>query len=380
MNAAASIPSGSGAGRTTPCVLVIDDSAVVRGLVARWIEADPRFTLAATCSDGEQGVKRAGELQPDLIVLDVEMPRMDGLTALPLILKAVPGVRVVMASTLTQKGAEVTMRALSLGAADFAPKPEAGRLGGAETYRDELLDKLAALAPRVLRPVPATGAPRPESSAAPAPATIRPAASPDVSGRPAPSASQIALLAIGSSTGGPQALRRVVGALPAKLSIPVVIAQHMPKVFTAILAEHLSREGLPAKEAVHGEILKPGQIYVAPGDQHLTVTGTPGQFRANLDQNPPVNFCRPAVDPLFESCARAAGKGLVALVLTGMGSDGRTGARFVRDAGGFTIVQDQATSVVWGMPGAVAEARLADMILPLEAIGPELSKRLIGGR
>lgn len=363
-----------------PRVLVIDDSAVVRGLVARWIEADPRFTLAATCSDGEQGVKRAGELQPDLIVLDVEMPRMDGLTALPLILKAVPGVRVVMASTLTHKGAEVTMRALSLGAADFAPKPEAGRLGGAETYRDELLNKLAALAPRVLRPVPAPGAPGPASSAAPAPAAIRPAASPDVSGRPAPSASQIALLAIGSSTGGPQALRRVMGALPAKLSIPVVIAQHMPKVFTAILAEHLSREGLPAKEAVHGEILKAGHIYVAPGDQHLTVTGTPGHFRANLDQNPPVNFCRPAVDPLFESCARAAGKGLVALVLTGMGSDGRTGARFVRDAGGYTIVQDQATSVVWGMPGAVAEARLADMILPLEAIGPELSKRLIGGR
>ncbi len=380
MNAAASLPPQSGSGRATPRVLVIDDSAVVRGLVARWIEADPRFILAATCSDGEQGVKRAGELQPDLIVLDVEMPRMDGLTALPLILKAVPGVRVVMASTLTHKGAEVTMRALSLGAADFAPKPEAGRLGGAETYRDELLGKLAALAPGMARPVPPAGAVLPTHAPAPAPGAIRPIASPEVSGRPAPSASQLSLLAIGSSTGGPQALRRVIGALPARLNVPIVIAQHMPKVFTAILAEHLSREGLPAREASDGETLKPGHIYVAPGDHHLTVTGTPGQYRARLDQSPPVNFCRPSVDPLFESCARAAGKGLIALVLTGMGSDGRTGARFVREAGGYTIVQDQATSVVWGMPGAVAEAGLADMILPLEAVGPELSRRLTGAR
>lgn len=376
MSAAPSIPPDQGASRGLPRVLVIDDSAVVRGLVARWVEADPRFALAATCADGEQGVKRASELQPDLVVLDVEMPRMDGLTALPLILKAVPHARVVMASTLTHKGAEVTMRALSLGAADFAPKPEAGRIGGAEDYRAELLAKLAALAPRV--PRPASAAPQLRTAFSPAP--LREVPKPEVSGRQAPSAAQVSLLAIGSSTGGPQALRRVIGALPARISVPIVIAQHMPKVFTAILAEHLSREGLPASEAVQGEVLKAGHVYVAPGDFHMTIAGTPGQYRVNLDQSPPVNFCRPSVDPLFESCARAAGKGLIALVLTGMGADGRNGARVVRDAGGYTLVQDQATSVVWGMPGAVAEAGLADMILPLEAIGPELSRRLTGAR
>ncbi|GGH05950.1 chemotaxis response regulator protein-glutamate methylesterase of group 2 operon [Glycocaulis albus] len=372
MNTAANLPPGASPG-TLPRVMVVDDSAVVRGLVARWVEADPRLALAATCSDGEQGVKRAGELQPDLVVLDIEMPRMDGLTALPLILKAAPKARVIMASTLTQKGAQVTLQALSLGAADFAPKPDTSRMGGAESYRVELLDKLAVLAPRYAphRPV---GAAVPSPAAKPADAGAAPAAS----GRELPA--RVDLLAIGSSTGGPQALRQVIQNIPSSIRMPVVIAQHMPKVFTAILAEHLSREGLPAHEASDGEALKPGHVYVAPGDYHMTIEGTPGQFRARLDQNPPINFCRPSVDPLFESCARAAGKHLLALVLTGMGSDGRNGARHVREAGGGVIVQDQASSVVWGMPGAVAEAGLADLVLPLNQIGPDLARRLTGAR
>lgn len=373
MNSVATPPAGSSPG-ALPRVLVVDDSAVVRGLVARWIEADPRLALAATCSDGEQGVKRARELQPDLVVLDVEMPRMDGLTALPLILKAAPRARVVMASTLTHKGAQVTMQALSLGAADFAPKPDTSRMGGAESYRVELLDKLAVLAPRYA----------PQRAASASPATAAPARVATggnvaaASGRELPA--RIDLLAIGSSTGGPQALRQVIGAIPASIRMPVVIAQHMPKVFTAILAEHLSREGLPAREAGDGEALKPGHVYVAPGDYHMTVEGTPGNFRAKLDQNPPINFCRPSVDPLFESCAKAAGRHLLALVLTGMGSDGRNGARHIREAGGGTIVQDQASSVVWGMPGAVFEAGLADLVLPLNQIGPDLARRLTGAR
>ncbi len=372
MNAAANLPPGATPG-ALPRVLVVDDSAVVRGLVARWIEADPRLALAATCSDGEQGVKRAGELQPDLVVLDIEMPRMDGLTALPQILKAAPKARVIMASTLTQKGAQVTLQALSLGAADFAPKPDTSRMGGAESYRVELLDKLAVLAPRY--------APHRPVGTAQSPAAARPVengAVPVASGRELPS--RIDLLAIGASTGGPQALRQVINNIPASIRMPVVIAQHMPKVFTAILAEHLSREGLPAREASDGETLKAGHVYVAPGDFHMTVEGTPGQFRARLDQNPPINFCRPSVDPLFESCARAAGKHLLALVLTGMGSDGRNGAGHIRKAGGGVIVQDQASSVVWGMPGAVAEAGLADLVLPLNQIGPELARRLTGAR
>ncbi|MGJ3231483.1 MAG: protein-glutamate methylesterase/protein-glutamine glutaminase [Oceanicaulis sp.] len=354
-----------------PRVLIVDDSAVVRGLVARWIENDPRLEVAATCADGEQGVRKAGELQPDLVVLDIEMPRMDGLTALPLILKAAPRARVVMASTLTRKGAEVTMRALSLGAADYAPKPEAGRVAGAEAYREALMAKLVALSP-AYRAKPATFA---------APAAARPVA------RPAPVypstprtalAARPDLIAIGSSTGGPQALRDVMSALPRDARTPIVIAQHMPKLFTAILAEHLSKVGVPASEAKHGEILRAGHAYLAPGDFHFTVHRDAGRLRAELDQSPQVNFCRPAVDPLFESCAAAVGRPLLAVVLTGMGSDGREGARAVRAAGGQVIAQDQASSVVWGMPGAVAEAGLADQILPLKDIGPELSRRLKG--
>lgn len=343
-----------------PSVLIIDDSAVVRGLVARWVEADSRLQVAATCADGEQGVRKAAELQPDVVVLDIEMPRMDGLTALPQILKACPKAKVVMASTLTRKGGEITMRALSLGAADYAPKPEAGRVAGAETYRQELLDKLVALSPR-----PAAAAPRMAHAAPAAPRAMA------ASRRPT-------LIAIGSSTGGPQALRDVVGALPRDTNVPIVITQHMPKLFTAILAEHLTKLGLPASEAQEGEPLRPGRIYLAPGDFHMTLRSTNGVISTHLDQNPPVNFCRPAVDPLFDSCAQVAGNGVLAVVLTGMGHDGRDGARTIRDAGGQVIAQDQASSVVWGMPGAVVEAGLADQILTLKDIGPELARRLKG--
>lgn len=368
MSAAQNLPpSAAGA---LPRVLIIDDSAVVRGLVARWIEQDPRLEVAATCPDGEQGVKKAGELQPDLVVLDIEMPRMDGLTALPLILKAAPKARVVMASTLTRNGAEVTLRALSLGAADYAPKPEAGKVAGAEAYRESLIAKLIALSPGY-RSQPSTFA-APAGGRAPRPAPAY-AASPR-----AGLATKPGLIAIGSSTGGPQALRDVMGALPADTAVPIVIAQHMPKLFTAILAEHLSKMGLPAAEAQHGETLRPGHVYLAPGDFHFTVHAQGAAFRAQLDQNPQVNFCRPSADPLFESCALAAGRSLLAVVLTGMGHDGRDGARAVRAAGGQVIAQDQASSVVWGMPGAVVEAGLADQILPLKDIGPELARRLKG--
>lgn len=369
MSAAANLsPPAPGA---TPRVLIIDDSAVVRGLVARWVESDPRLSVAATCADGEQGVKKAGELQPELVVLDIEMPRMDGLTALPLILKAAPRARVVMASTLTRSGAEVTMRALSLGAADYAPKPEAGKVAGAEAYRDSLIAKLVALSPRY-RAQPATFVTQPAAGAAPRPAPVYAAAP-----RPGP-ATRPSLIAIGSSTGGPQALRDVMGALPRDTRVPIVIAQHMPKLFTAILAEHLTKCGLPASEAQHGEVLRPGHVYVAPGEYHFTVHGDASELRARLDQGPQVNFCRPSADPLFETCAAAVGRSLLAVVLTGMGHDGREGVRAVRAAGGQVIAQDQATSVVWGMPGAVVEAGLADQILPLKDIGPELARRLKG--
>ncbi len=363
MSTATARPTGASGAK--PRVLVVDDSAVVRGLVARWVEADARLELAATCADGEQGVKRAGELQPDLVVLDIEMPRMDGLTALPLILKAAPKARVVMASTLTRKGAEVTLRALSLGAADYAPKPEAGRVAGAEAYRTDLLQKLVALSPAARTPSQARVVRAAPTAPTPAPRRYAVAARPEI-------------IAVGSSTGGPQALRTLVAALPREARAPIVIAQHMPKLFTAILAEHLAKAGLPASEAVPGETLRNGHVYLAPGDFHFTVkTGREG-YVAELDQSAPVNFCRPAVDPLFASCAEAAGRAVLAVILTGMGSDGREGARKVREAGGQVIVQDEATSVVWGMPGAAVEAGLADMILPIHDIGAEVTRRLKG--
>jgi two-component system chemotaxis response regulator CheB len=373
-------------------VLVIDDSAVARGLMTRWIDEDPELTLVGSAVDGEQGVKKATELSPDLIVLDVEMPKMDGLAALPLLLKAVPGTKVVMASTLTRRGGEVTIRALSMGAADYASKPQAGRLAGAEEFRVSLIEKLKALAPRpavslasvqtITKTATAgsrTAAPA-TSAARPAPRAHNPIARAPVTRRRPRSTGRPQLVVIGSSTGGPQALRDVVAAFPAGLTAPVVIAQHMPALFTKILAEHLDKAGnLACKEAEDGERLQSGHIYLAPGDFHLTVRKDAAGFYAKLDQNPPVNFCRPAVDPLFESVSEATDGKALGVIMTGMGHDGRQGSQMLRDAGGTIIAQDEATSIVWGMPGAVAEAGLADELLPLTDIGPNIVRRAKGG-
>jgi two-component system chemotaxis response regulator CheB len=374
-------------------VLVVDDSAVARGLMTRWVDEDPDLTLVGAAVDGEQGLKKAEEFKPDLIVLDVEMPKMDGLAALPLLLKTVPGAKVVMASTLTRRGGEVTIRALSMGAADYAPKPQAGRLAGAEEFRRDLLTKLKALAPRPIPPVPtaedvpARPAPVARTSVPPAapPAPARkahaPVAQPPASrGVTQKHICRPEIIAVGSSTGGPQALRDVVAAFPTDLRAPIVIAQHMPALFTKILAEHLSKAcSLRCKEAEDGERLGGGAIYIAPGDFHLTVRKDAAGFYAVLDQTPPINFCRPAVDPLFQSVSDATGGKALGVILTGMGHDGREGARFLRNAGGTIIAQDEATSVVWGMPGAVAEAGLADEILPLAKIGAGIVQRAKNG-
>lgn len=377
-------------------VLVIDDSAVARGLMTRWVDEDPDLTLVGAAVDGEQGLRKAEELKPDLIVLDVEMPKMDGLAALPLLLKASPGCKVVMASTLTRRGGEVTIRALSMGAADYAPKPQAGRLAGAEEFRRDLLTKLKALAPRPIPPVPtsrdipAQPAPvlrpvappaSPSAPAAPPRKLYAPVAQPPAArGQTPRHTGQPQIIAIGSSTGGPQALRDVVAAFPADCKAPVVIAQHMPALFTKILAEHLSKAcSLTCKEAEDGERLTGGNIYIAPGDFHFTVRKDAAGFYAVLDQTPPINFCRPAVDPLFHSVAEATGGRALGVILTGMGHDGREGARILRAAGGTILAQDEASSVVWGMPGAVAEAGLADEILPLARIGAGIAQRAKNG-
>ncbi|MBW3618304.1 MAG: chemotaxis response regulator protein-glutamate methylesterase [Proteobacteria bacterium] len=342
--------------------MIIDDSAVVRGLFTRWVAAAPDIELTGSAPDGAQGVAKIAALDPDVVVLDIEMPVMGGLEALPKLLAAKPGVRVVMASTLSHKGAEVTLRALSLGAADYIGKPESARIGGADSYRDELLQKIRALAPRSAGrttssfPATATGAP-------PAPSTgsvLRPL--PPARRRPE-------ILAVGASTGGPQALREFFGALNGAWTPPIVVVQHMPPAFTTILAEHLGKvSSLSSVEAAHGMPLLPGRIHLAPGDKHMTVHRAGAGWSLQLDQGPPENFCRPAVDPLFRSVASLFADRALAVVLTGMGADGREGARAVVNAGGVVLAQDEASSVVWGMPGAVAQAGLASMLRPAPAL------------
>jgi len=292
------------------------------------------------------------------------MPVMDGLTALPLLLRQDPGLRVVVASTLTTRGAEVAMEALRLGAADYVPKPSAGEVQGDVHFRHELIAKIRGLAR--LRRHAARPEPRLPQSAAP------PAGATRAANRRRPK-----LLAIGSSTGGPQALFSLVQALGAELPVPVVITQHMPATFTKILADHIDRlGGMKCAEAVDGELLAPGRIYLAPGNHHLLVQAAPGGLVARLSNDPPENFCRPAVDPMIRSASVACDGQVLAVILTGMGHDGLAATRSLIDAGGTAIAQDEATSVVWGMPGAVARAGLCHAVLPLPRIAAKINELL----
>lgn len=353
------------AGEAPARVAVCDDSAIIRGLLVRALEADPAIEVVGTAANGRELLALQRRTAPDVVVLDVEMPVMDGLAALPALIAADPAVQVVMASTLTTRGGEVTLKALRLGAADYVAKPSAaeGRAAG-EAFRRSLIEKVRALG-RVAqrrRAAPAVPA-RPRATAVPAPAAM-PAAAP-------------ALLAIGASTGGPQALFRLIADLGRDFALPVLITQHMPPAFTPILADHISRLGaLPCAEAKDGERIRPGRAYLAPGDRHLLVTGDRAAPTVALSAGPAENFCRPAVDPMLRSAAAVLGGGVLAVILTGMGHDGLAGARAVVAAGGAVIAQDEASSVVWGMPGAVVQAGLAAAVAPLDALGEEILGRV----
>ena len=346
-------------------VLVVDDSAVIRGIVSRWIEASSETVLAGVAVNGGDAVRRAAQLRPDIIVLDIEMPEMDGITALPQLIRSCPQAKVIMASTLTRRNAEISLKALSLGAADYVPKPTS--LGGgdaAEEFRRELFSRITALGRRrraaEVQPQPTRG----PLVAAKGSHQLR-----------KPSTLPAQVVAIGSSTGGPQALVTVVSALAGDLNVPVLITQHMPPTFTAILAESIARTtGLKCVEAETGMMLERRCVYVAPGDHHMTLKGRGGPLE--LNQGPPENFCRPAVDPMLRSVAAAYGPAALAVVLTGMGSDGREGARAIVGAGGSVIAQDEESSVVWGMPGAVTNAGLAAAVVPLNLVGAEIKKYL----
>ncbi len=352
-------------------VMVVDDSAVIRGLLTRALEADSCVKVVASVGNGEVAIKTLDRHDIEVIVLDIEMPVMDGLTALPKLLAAKPGVQVIMASTLTRKNAEVSLRALQAGAADYIPKPSStSELTSTDAFQRELTAKVKALA-AAGRPAgrPAT-APRAQSQA-----TVAAMAPRREIVLRKPSLALPRVIAIGSSTGGPQALLEVLRDMTTSVKLPILITQHMPATFTTLLAEHIGRAtGVPCAEAKDGDVVTGGHIYLAPGDYHMVVESKGASSVIRLNQDPPENFCRPAVDPLLRSMAKVYGAGLLTIILTGMGSDGQKGSVDVVEAGGTIIAQDEATSVVWGMPGAVATSGLCSAVLPIQEIGPNVRK------
>jgi two-component system chemotaxis response regulator CheB len=366
-------------------VMVCDDSVVIRGALSRMLQQDPAIEVVARVANGRAALEEVGRQAIEVVVLDIEMPVMDGMTALPLLLKADPQLRVIMASTLTTRGADIALQALRLGAADYIPKPNTAAVADA-SFASELTAKVKGLARQrrraVAPPAPsrpgteptAQGLARPaiggQRAASPRETTPRDAAPRVYSLRPAP-AHTPQLLAIGSSTGGPQALFALVAGLGAGLAVPVVLTQHMPPTFTPILADHLTRLGAaPCAEAKDGEMLRAGFIHLAPGDRHLLIERTAGGLRARLSDAPAENFCRPAVDPMLRSLAAAVGGRVLVVMLTGMGHDGLAGTRDIVAAGGAAIAQDEETSIVWGMPGAIAQAGLCHRVLALPHIAP----------
>ncbi|MBH5392076.1 MULTISPECIES: protein-glutamate methylesterase/protein-glutamine glutaminase [Bradyrhizobium] len=376
-------------------VMVVDDSVVIRGLISRWIGAEHDMEVAASLRTGLEAVNQIERINPDVAVLDIEMPELDGLSALPQLLAKKRDLVIIMASTLTRRNAEISFKALSLGAADYIPKPESTReASAADIFHHDLIQKIRHLGARLRRkaavaspplapasPAPAVRGPvaRP-AVPAPAPAVHAPSSGP-LSTRPFSTQAPKVLL-IGSSTGGPQALMSLVTELgPVIDRFPVLITQHMPPTFTTILAEHLARSSRrPASEAVDGEPVKAGRIYLAPGGKHMRVVRSGADAAISLDDGPAVNFCKPAVDPLFTSAIDVWHGNILSVILTGMGSDGMRGGKDIVAAGGSVIAQDEASSVVWGMPGAAANAGICAAILPLNQIGAKVNRLFAGDR
>lgn len=351
------------AGRSPVRVMIVEDSVVVRGLLTRWLESDGEIHVVQSVSDGAQAIERLPHCKAEVVILDIDMPIMDGLKALPKLLELDPLVKVVMSSALTRHNAQISLQALSLGASDYIAKPDTTRgVTTSESFRYDLVEKVKALGAAAR----GYSMPNTEAGLAAQMRTARPQLHAVSSAAPK-------IIAIGASTGGPQALMRVLAEVAPATTVPILITQHMPPMFTTILAEHLSKiTQRPAREARVGEIPESGTIYVAPGGHHLLARRLSANVVLDLDDGPAENFCKPAVDPMFRSLAAAFGPNVLGVVLTGMGHDGREGARAIVEAGGTVIVQDEASSVVWGMPGSVAAAGLASAILPLDEIASRL--------
>jgi len=360
-------------GQTAPDtvrVMIVDDSAVIRGLTKRMIEAEPNLSVVSSVGDGEQAVRAIKREEVDVVVLDIEMPRMDGLTALPLLIAEKPELRIIMSSTLTTRNADISLRALSMGAADYIPKPTSTKdLHGSDDFRKVLVEKILVLGEAAQRSRSRIAG---HSSQA---GTVRKAKiassgfSLRAAGRLTPD-----ILAIGSSTGGPQALFEFFKAIDPGYSLPIVVTQHMPATFTKILADHIGAiSKRPCVEASGGEVITKGHVYVAPGGKHMLLENNGPRVVIKLSDSPPENFCQPAVDPMLRSVVEVYGSRVLTLIFTGMGQDGMKGCESVVAAGGTVIGQDEATSIVWGMPGAVATHGLCSAVLPLGKIAGYVS-------
>lgn len=378
-------------------ILQVDDSAVVRGIISRILEGEPDMEVVATAPNGQLGVEAYKRHMPDLVILDIEMPVMDGITALGEILKIDPDAKVVMCSTLTTQNAEITLKAMSIGALDSIAKPtSSGDMMGASSFKETLL--------RTVRALGGLHSARPEATRAASPSTIqvtdevrerlrarideqknRAAAAPTVSYlpddtnvtlrtyQPLLGGQKIELLAIGSSTGGPQALFQAIKPLKDRLRVPMIITQHMPPTFTRMLAEHITNHtGVPCVEGEDGMKLERGKGYVAPGGFHMVFEQNGTDTIIRLNDGPMENFCKPAVDPMLRSAFKIYGRKIAIAILTGMGSDGAKACRELVDGGCYLVAQDKKTSVVWGMPGAVAEAGVCHAIVPISEIGNKL--------
>ncbi|MEM9684130.1 MAG: chemotaxis response regulator protein-glutamate methylesterase, partial [Pseudomonadota bacterium] len=348
--------------------MIVDDSAVIRGLFARVLEADgDGIKVVASVGDGALALKALERYDIDIVLLDIEMPNMDGLTALPKLVAAKPGLVVIMASSLTERNADISLRALRMGATDYVTKPSSREaLRSADEFKRDLVSKVKALGRR--------GNDEPSNDEAVKAASPR---------RPVPRAggkgeivlrqggmSKPQVIAIGSSTGGPQALAEVLKSVTQSIDLPILVTQHMPPTFTSILATHMGQTtGWACAEAQDGDIIQKRHIYIAPGGRHMLVEAQGSQKIIRLSDDPPVNFCRPAVDPMLTSIAKAYGPSVLVTILTGMGYDGRAGSEDIVHSGGTVIAQDEETSVVWGMPGAVATSGLCSAVLPLSEIG-----------
>lgn len=362
-------------------VMVVDDAVVFRKGITDALASDPEIQVIGTASNGKLALQKMALNLPDLVVLDVEMPEMDGLATVAEIRKLWPRLPVIMCSAHTTEGARVTLQALERGANDFVTKPVSSSVADSLAhFRHELVPRIKGNCRHLLgsgdsrvRQAITASTPKPPPPPTPTAPPPRPA------GHRA--GGQIDLVVIGVSTGGPNALADCIPMLPGDLPVPVLIVQHMPAMFTKLLAERLaSKSALKIEEASAGVIAKPGQVWIAPGGHHLTVARVNGEFRLALNDDPPENSCRPAADVLFRSACNTCGSNTLAVVLTGMGEDGLIGCKLIHQAGGQVIVQDKESSVVWGMPGQVAKAGLAEKQLPLRDIAGEIITRLKAGR